>query len=411
MDQVFFGATGAAKGYQNSMTTVALIVAGGAGSRASAAGAEPKQFREVAGRIVLERSVAPFLGHPRMDAVIVVVPAGCEDRAAAVLGEHERLLPSVAGGGSRQESVRLGLNAIAGLSPERVLIHDAARPFVAEGVIDRVIGALDRGCNAIPALPVSDTLKRTGAGDVIEATVDRSSLFAAQTPQGFRYRDIFEAHRAAAGLDREFTDDAAIAEWAGIPVSLVAGDPANRKLTTPEDFEMAERLLGVAGTREFRTGTGFDVHRFADGEAVMLCGVRIAHDRALTGHSDADVGLHALTDALLGAIGDGDIGSHFPPGDARWKGASSDRFLRHAADLVSRRGGTVVNADVTLICETPRIGPHRDAMRSRIAEILGISVARISVKATTSEGLGFTGRREGIAAQAIVSIAIAQGEE
>ena len=227
-----------------------------------------------------------------------------------------------------------------------------------------------------------------------------------QTPQGFRFAEILSLHRRAADIAHDFTDDASIAEWAGLPVALVPGDAVNRKLTTPEDFEMAEAMLGMRGAVETRVGTGFDVHKFADGDFVTLCGIEIPHAQGLLGHSDADVGLHALTDALLGAIGDGDIGSHFPPSDPQWKAAASHIFLRHAGDLVTKRGGTIVNADVTLICEAPKIGPHRDAMRARISEILGIAIDRVSVKATTSEGLGFTGRREGIAAQAVATVSL-----
>ncbi|MCT8974169.1 bifunctional 2-C-methyl-D-erythritol 4-phosphate cytidylyltransferase/2-C-methyl-D-erythritol 2,4-cyclodiphosphate synthase [Microbaculum marinisediminis] len=387
------------------MTTIAVIVAGGTGTRASVGdGPEPKQFRLIGGRSVVARAVAALLDHPRVDAVQVVVREGWQDRLATEISDRDGLLPAVPGGATRQASVRAGLEAIAGHAPDRVLIHDAARPFVSSAVIDRVLDGLDGPPGAIPALPVADTLKRAESKGTISATVDRDGLFAAQTPQGFRFPEILKAHRRAATIDRDFTDDAAIAEWAGIPVTLVAGDPANRKLTTPEDFAMAEALLGIA--RETRVGTGYDVHRFAEGDFVTLCGIEIAHDRGLLGHSDADVGLHALTDAILGAIADGDIGNHFPPSDPQWKAAASDIFLSHAAGLIAARGGTIVHADVTLICETPKIGPHRDAMRARIADILAIAIERVSVKATTSEGLGFTGRREGIAAQAVATVSL-----
>ncbi|MEJ8573190.1 bifunctional 2-C-methyl-D-erythritol 4-phosphate cytidylyltransferase/2-C-methyl-D-erythritol 2,4-cyclodiphosphate synthase [Microbaculum marinum] len=392
------------------MKTVAVIVAGGLGVRAAnisgtTGGSEPKQFRVLAGRTVIDRAIAPFLDHPRVDAVLAVVRTGWEDRFRQAFAGSERLLEPMPGGETRQASVRRGLEALSVAPPDRVLIHDAARPFVDAQTIGRVLDALDDHSAAIPALPVTDTLKR---GDkFVEETVDRKGLYAVQTPQGFAFTPILAAHRAACEVDREFTDDAAVAEWAGLDVALVAGDGRNRKLTTPEDFDMAELLLAAEAAPppvETRTGTGYDVHRFGPGEAVVLCGVPVRHDHGLLGHSDADVGLHALTDALLGAIADGDIGSHFPPSDPQWKAADSALFLRHAASLVRRRGGRIVNLDVTLICEQPKVGPHRDAMRRRIAEFLDLDVGRIAVKATTTEGLGFTGRGEGIAAQATASV-------
>lgn len=394
------------------MKTVAIIVAGGTGIRAAVGStfgqvSEPKQFRPLGGRPMIDRAIVPFLDHPRVDAVIVVIHGDWVDRYHGVIGERDGLLAPVPGGATRQASVLAGLEALADARPDRVLIHDAARPFVTATVIDRVLDGLDQSAGVIPALPVVDTLKRSGADGTIAETVDRRGLFAAQTPQGFAFDRILDAHRRASSADQEFTDDASIAEWAGLPVVLVTGDPANRKMTTPEDFEMAEMQLAQPGPNaETRVGTGFDVHRFAPGGAVTLCGITIAHDFGLLGHSDADVGLHALTDALLGAIGDGDIGSHFPPSDTQWKAAPSDQFLRHAGDLVARRGGAIVNVDVTLICESPKVGPHREAMRARIADILAIAVERVSVKATTSEGLGFTGRREGIAAQAVATVSL-----
>jgi 2-C-methyl-D-erythritol 4-phosphate cytidylyltransferase / 2-C-methyl-D-erythritol 2,4-cyclodiphosphate synthase len=398
------------------MKTIAIIVAGGTGTRAivgSRVGqvSEPKQFRLLGGRPMIDRAITPFLDHPRVDAVLVVINGDWMDRYHSVVGEREGLLAPVPGGATRQASVCAGLEAVAPISPDKVLIHDAARPFVSATLIDRTLDGLDHSTGAIPAFPVTDTLKRSKGDGLIAETVDRHNLFAAQTPQGFGFAEILNAHRRARSLDSEFTDDASIAEWAGLPVALVTGDPANGKMTTPEDFEMAEMLLARhAPHPETRVGTGFDVHRFAPGGAVTLCGITIPHDFGLLGHSDADVGLHALTDALLGAIGDGDIGSHFPPSDPQWKAAASDQFLRHAAGLVARRGGAIVNVDVTLICESPKIGRHREAMRARIADILAITVERVSVKATTSEGLGFTGRREGIAAQAVATISVSSAE-
>ncbi len=379
---------------------VALIVAGGRGVRAG--GGTAKQYRTLAGLPVLRRCVQAFLTHPRIGGVRVVIHPDDEDLyrdAACGLG----LLAPVFGGAARQDSARLGLESLEGLDPRFVLIHDAARPFASATVLSRVLDALEDVPAAIPALPVVDTLKRAETGargePLVLATVDRAGLWRAQTPQGFRFRAILDAHRRFAG--RALTDDAAVAEAAGLAVALVEGDEDNVKLTTPEDFRRAERCLGSAETR---VGTGFDVHRFGPGDAVMLCGIAVPHDHGLEGHSDADVGLHALTDALLGAIGAGDIGSHFPPTDPAWGGAASHLFVRHAAALIEAAGGVIVNVDVTLICERPKVGPHRAAMVTAMAEMLGVEAARVSIKATTTEGLGFTGRREGIAAQAAVSV-------
>jgi 2-C-methyl-D-erythritol 4-phosphate cytidylyltransferase/2-C-methyl-D-erythritol 2,4-cyclodiphosphate synthase len=302
----------------------------------------------------------------------------------------------IAGGATRQQSVRNGLEAV---DCERVLIHDAARPFVNRGHVDRLLAALDIAEGAIPALPVPDTLKR-GDG-IVDETVSRDGLWRAQTPQAFRFGRLKAAYaRWPAG--EEPTDDASVMERAGGTVAMVPGDPMLMKLTWPEDFLMAEQL--AASRRIVRMGQGIDAHRFGPGDVVWLCGVRIQHDLGLVGHSDADCGLHALTDAVLGAIAEADIGEHFPPSDPRWKGASSDRFLLHAVELVAARGGRLTNADVTLICERPKIRPHRAAMRARIAELLGLPVDRVSVKATTTEGMGFTGREEGLMAQAVVTV-------
>ena len=309
-----------------------------------------------------------------------------------------------AGGPSRQDSARLGLESLAALAPGAVLIHDGARPFVGAAVIDRVLDALGASAGAIAALPVTDTLKR-GADGLITGTVERAGLWRAQTPQGFRFAEILAAHQKSAG--RELTDDAAVAERAGLPVALVEGAPENIKITTQDDLARAECwLAGEQAGAETRVGQGFDVHRFGPGDQVMLCGIAVPHDAGLMGHSDADVGLHALTDAILGALGAGDIGQHFPPSEARWRDAESGVFLRHAGDLVTGAGGRIRHLDVTLICERPRIGPHRAAMVTRIAELLGIDAGRVSVKATTTEGLGFTGRGEGIAAQANATISL-----
>ncbi|HUH83531.1 MAG TPA: bifunctional 2-C-methyl-D-erythritol 4-phosphate cytidylyltransferase/2-C-methyl-D-erythritol 2,4-cyclodiphosphate synthase [Stellaceae bacterium] len=376
---------------------IALVVAAGRGTRLG--GPLPKQYLPLAGRKLLRYSLETLTTHPAIAGVRVVFNPDDNPHYRDAT-EGLALLPPVAGGDARQDSVRLGLESLAEEAPDRVLIHDGARPFLDRGTIDRVLAALDEAPGAVPALALRDTVKRGRAGRVAE-TLDRSELWRAQTPQGFHYRPILAAHRAAAGQD--LSDDAAVAERAGLAVRLVAGSEENLKVTTAEDLFQAERLL-AARQGDIRTGQGFDVHAFGRGDHVWLCGVKVPHERALVGHSDADVGLHALTDALLGALGAGDIGVHFPPSEERWRGAPSHRFLRHAADLVAAAGGAVAHADVTLICERPKIGPHRDAMVARIAEILGIDRRRVSVKATTTEKLGFTGRGEGIAAQAVATV-------
>jgi 2-C-methyl-D-erythritol 4-phosphate cytidylyltransferase / 2-C-methyl-D-erythritol 2,4-cyclodiphosphate synthase len=376
---------------------IALVVAAGRGARLG--GPLPKQYLPLAGRPLLRHSLETLAAHPGIAAVRVVFNP--EDRAhyeAATRGLG--LLDPVAGGAARQDSVRLGLESLAAAAPDRVLIHDGARPFLDAATVDRVLAALDEADGAIPALAMSDTMKRGENGRVLE-TVDRRHLWRAQTPQGFRFDAILAAHRAVRGS--ELSDDAAVAERAGLAVRLVAGNEGNFKVTTSEDFLRAEQIL-AARTGDIRTGQGFDVHAFGAGDHLWLCGMKIAHEQGLVGHSDADVGLHALTDAILGALGAGDIGMHFPPSDPQWRGAESHRFLRHAADLVAAAGGSIAHADITIICERPKIGPHRDAMVARIAEILAIDHRRVSVKATTTEKLGFTGRGEGIAAQAVATI-------
>ena len=378
-------------------SSIALVVAAGRGTRLG--GPLPKQYLPLLGKRLLRYSLEALTSHKAIDRVRVVYnPDDAElyDEAAQGLD----LLPPVAGGAARQDSVRLGLESLAELAPERVLIHDGARPFLDRGTIDRVLAALDEAPGAIPALPVSDTMKRGVAGRIAE-TLDRSALWRAQTPQGFRFREILDAHRTASG--RDLSDDAAVAERAGYEVRLVQGNEENFKVTTSEDLLRAERLL-AARQGDIRTGQGFDVHAFGPGDHLWLCGVKLAHEQGLVGHSDADVGLHALTDAILGALGAGDIGMHFPPSDPQWRGAASHRFLRHAADLVLAAGGSIAHADVTIICERPKIGPHRDAMIRRIAEILALEPRRVSVKATTTEKLGFTGRGEGMAAQAVATL-------
>lgn len=377
--------------------TIALIVAAGRGHRLG--GSLPKQYLPLAGQPVLRHTAMRFLAHPGIEAVRVVIHPDDRDLYNQAVGDLGLGEP-IAGGVTRQDSVRLGLEAVSADAPDLVLIQDAARPFTNPMTIDAVLAALKDHPGAIPALPVADTLKRAD-GSRIAATVPRDGLYRAQTPQGFRFADILAAHRALTG--HELTDDASLLEAAGRTVALVPGSEGNFKITTSEDMMRAENLMGA--TFETRSASGFDVHRFAEGgDHVMLCGIPVPHDSGLEGHSDADVGLHALTDALLGCIAAGDIGQHFPPTDPHWKGASSDRFLAHAAGLVMAKGGHIVHVDVTLICERPKIGPHRKAMTARIAEILSLSADRVSVKATTTEQLGFTGRREGIAAQAMATV-------
>jgi len=395
----------------NGVQVAVLIVAAGRGSRAAADSSVPKQYRILAGRPVLARTIEAFAAHPEISVIQVAIHP--DDHAlydSTCAGLSAALRPPVHGGATRQDSVRAGLHALASSAPDLVLIHDAARALVGADVISRVIAALDSHDGAIAALPAIDTLKRSGADGMLAATLPRDGLWRAQTPQGFRFAKILAAHDAAFAAGRtDFTDDAAIAEWAGLRVALVPGSERNLKLTEPEDFALAERLIEPRPEPdEVRTGTGFDVHRFRDGDHVWLCGVRIDHDKGLEGHSDADVGLHALTDAILGAIADGDIGQHFPPTDPQWAGAASHLFLRDAVRRVTERGGRIVNVDVTLLCEAPKISPHRNAMRTAMADILQIGTDRVNVKATTTEGLGFTGRREGIAAMASATVLLPQ---
>ncbi|RXH23257.1 2-C-methyl-D-erythritol 4-phosphate cytidylyltransferase [Bradyrhizobium nanningense] len=391
-----------------SQRTAVVLVAAGRGLRAGAGG--PKQYREIGGVPVIYRAMEAFSRHADVFAVQPVVnPDDSAMFTAAVAGlKHEA---TTNGGATRQASVLAGLEALVKHKPDIVLIHDAARPFVSAGLISRAIEAASRTGAAIPVVPVTDTIKLTGDAGHVEGTPDRARLRIAQTPQSFRFDVILEAHRRAAKDGRsDFTDDAAIAEWAGLTVATFEGDVANMKLTTPEDFVREEARL-AAQLGDIRTGTGYDVHAFGEGDHLMLCGVRVPHTRGFLAHSDGDVGLHALVDAILGALADGDIGSHFPPSDAKWKGASSDQFLKYAIERVTARGGRVANLEVTMICERPKIGPLRDAMRARIAEISGVDVSRVAVKATTSERLGFTGREEGIAATASATIRLPFNEK
>lgn len=380
------------------MTTVTLIVAAGRGTRLG--GELPKQYLSLGGKAILRHAAEAFLQHDDVNHVRVVIHP--DDRALydqAIEGLN--LLPPVHGGANRQDSVRLGLESLTSLKPTHVLIHDGARPFLPPSLIGATLKALQNYSGAIAAVPLADTLKRNENGHAMTGP-DRAHLWRAQTPQAFRFDDILAAHQAAAGL--ELTDDAAVAERAGLNIALVPGDEENLKVTNPEDLARAERLL-MSRLSDIRVGTGFDVHAFGGSDRkLILCGIEVPHDKGLAGHSDADVGIHALVDAILGALGAGDIGQHFPPSDMKWRGAASDQFLKHACSLVAQRGGQVAHVDLTLICEQPKMGPHRAAMQKRLAEIMGIGQDRVSVKATTTEKLGFTGRGEGIAAQAAATL-------
>lgn len=381
----------------------AVIVAAGRGERAGKADG-PKQYRKIGSEPIIAMSIRAFLEHPAISRVVVAIHADDHDlfrHAAGPIADDVRI---VTGGSTRQASTLMALRALIDQGVDAVLIHDSVRPFVDAELITRVVDGLQDDTGSLPALPIVETLKRGQSEGMVTETVKRDGLFAAQTPQGFPYRAILEAHeRAATEAVQEFTDDAAIAEWAGIPVRLVQGSPENVKITYAKDIEMAsERALGTFP--DVRTGNGYDVHSFESGDHVTLCGVDIPHHKRLSGHSDADVALHALTDALLATIGAGDIGTHFPPSDAQWRGAASRIFVEHAAKLVRERGGRIANADITLICEAPKVGPHREAMTMALSQMLRIDAGRVSIKATTNERLGFIGREEGIAAIATASV-------
>jgi 2-C-methyl-D-erythritol 4-phosphate cytidylyltransferase/2-C-methyl-D-erythritol 2,4-cyclodiphosphate synthase len=393
---------------QNQGYNAALIVAAGSGVRAGLAQGRPKQYAIAGGEPVLRRTLRIFLEHRQVHRVLCAIRAGDEawyEEAVAGL-PGSKLLPPVPGGATRQLSVSAGLEALAAYSPNGVLIHDAARPFISAECITATLGALEHFDGAIAAAPVTDTLKRSEGGR-IAGTVAREGLWRAETPQTFHFQKILEAHRAAVRASRtDFTDDAGLAEWAGLSTGLVENMSGNMKITTAGDLAMADMITsgGRGSHADVRCGTGFDVHGFGEGDHVTLCGIKIPHSHGVSAHSDGDAGLHALTDALLGTIGAGDIGDHFPPSDPKWRGADSAVFLDHAVKLVRERGGRVTNADITLVLERPKIGPHREAMRVRMAGLLGLERERVSVKATTSEGLGFTGRREGIAALATATV-------
>jgi 2-C-methyl-D-erythritol 4-phosphate cytidylyltransferase/2-C-methyl-D-erythritol 2,4-cyclodiphosphate synthase len=394
--------TGFSEGIRMAPSVAAVIVAAGRGSRVG--GALPKQYKSLAGEPVLRTTLSTFAWHGEIGAIQAVIHG--DDRAhydAAAQGL--KVLPPVLGGATRQISVRHGLEALRDMAPDVVLIHDAARPFCSAELVSRAISACQTTGAAIPALEVTDTIKSVDAAGHVTGTVDRTTLRSVQTPQAFKFAPLLDAHRRAAQEGRDdFTDDAALIEWAGLKVAVFAGEQGNTKLTTEDDFSRAEARR-IASLTDVRTGSGYDVHPFdTSGDHVWLGGVKIPHDRKLAGHSDADVALHAIVDAVLGAIADGDIGVHFPPSDMRWRGASSDQFLKYACERVTKRGGRIAHVDLTLVCETPRIGPHREAIRKRIAEICDLSIDRVGLQATTAEKLGFIGRGEGIVAMASATV-------
>jgi 2-C-methyl-D-erythritol 4-phosphate cytidylyltransferase / 2-C-methyl-D-erythritol 2,4-cyclodiphosphate synthase len=382
---------------------IALLMAAGSGVRLG--GEVPKQYRELSGVPMLRRSIRAMQRCPMVDAVQVVIGPGQEALHAAATAGLD-LPPPVIGGTTRQASVRRGLEALADDPPSLVLVHDAARPFASSALVARVVEALAKAEAVLPVVPVVDTLKRLDAAGAVAAEVPRDALVRAQTPQGFRYVKLLEAHRRHAGV--ACTDDTGVVALAGIAVQTVLGEEENFKVTTEEDLVRAEAYLASIAPdgrpRRYVTGTGFDVHAFAPGRRLVLCGIEVPHERGLAGHSDADVALHAVTDAVLGAMADGDIGSHFPPSDPQWKDASSDHFLRYAVDHLTARGGRLEHVDLTIIGERPKIGPYRDTLRTSLARITCLAIEAVGVKATTTERLGFCGREEGLAAQAAVTV-------
>ncbi len=387
------------------MSVVAVIVAGGSGLRAG--GGLPKQYRLVGGKPVIRWTIEAFLNHPLISCVQTVIGVGHETLFAEATAGLTTLLSPVVGGGSRQDSCRAGIEACSTFAPSKVLIHDAARPFLSPDLISSVISELDHAPAVIPGLPVADTMKYAPSG-MIERTVDRASLWFVQTPQGFRFDQILSAHRQALADGKvSFTDDAAVAEYAGMKVQIVAGEQKNRKLTTSHDIVEADRehsFNRFEKLPDVRMGQGIDFHVFEKGTHVTLCGVQIPHTHKLKGHSDADVALHAVTDAILGAIGEVDIGQHFPPSDKQWKGAASSIFVTKAMELLSARGGVLAHIDITILAEAPRIGPHLVAMKTSLQEMLGIAIDRIAIKATTTEKMGAIGRKEGMSASAVATV-------
>ena len=390
-----------------AIRVAAVVVAAGRGTRTGLD--YPKQYKVMGGSPMVRESLRVFTTHPEVHVVLPVIHPDDGARFAAAAAGLELATP-VPGAATRQGSVRAGLEALAKEAPEIVLVHDAARPFASAALVSRAIAAAGAHGAAIPGMPVTDTVKLVDAQGTITATLDRAAMRTVQTPQAFRYATLLDAHRRAAAAGRDdFTDDGALVEWAGMRVSVFEGEAGNIKMTTADDFARAERDAQMH-LSDVRTGIGYDIHSFdTGGDGVWLGGIKIPHSRKLSGHSDADVALHALVDAILGALADGDIGVHFPPSDEKWRGASSDRFLSFAVERVKQRGGMVAHLDVAIVCEAPKVNPRRDEMRKRIAEIAGISIDRVGVKATTNEKLGFVGREEGIAAIATASVAYPGG--
>lgn len=381
-----------------------VLVAAGRGERAGASHEGPKQYRSIGGKSIIAHTIEAFLNQPRFGRIVVVIHPDDEELFRRSVPSQEPRIITVHGGATRQSSTHLGLLALRDAAPKYVMIHDAVRPFIDGALLRRIASALTSGGGVIPAVAVSDTIKKVGHAGLVDATVPRAGLYGAQTPQAFNYMEILVAHeRAAMDVMKQFTDDASVAEYAGIGVRVVEGSPQNIKLTSKRDIEMADMMLS-ARLPDVRVGNGYDVHAFAPGLIVTLCGVEIPHTAKLSGHSDADVALHALTDALLATCGAGDIGTHFPPSEIKWKGAASEIFIKHAASLVREAGGRIANADITLICEAPKVSPHRNAMVMAVSSMLEIDACRVSVKATTNEKLGFIGRGEGIAAIATASV-------
>lgn len=397
---------------QNPPHTAAVIVAAGRGNRMGADTNGPKQYRSLGPSSVLQETVSRFVQHTEIHLVQVVIHPEDHDLYAESVNNHPKLMIPTEGGATRQESCRLGLEALSSNGLKRVLIHDAARPFVSPATITDTLGSIRSGCCVVPAIPIADTIKRAEPSDgeslAVTETVSRENLFLAQTPQGFCFEEILAAHRQMESTgETNLTDDAAVAERVGMKVLLSAGNADNFKITTALDLERAYQMMAPetpTALPDIRTGIGYDIHRLVKGDGVVLCGIEIPGPWRLEGHSDADVGLHAITDALLGTIGKADIGSHFPPSDPQWRDADSDRFLAHATDFVLAEDGIILNLDISIICEEPKIGPHREDMRRRIAEICKIEMNRVSVKATTNETIGAVGRREGIAAMATATV-------
>ena len=393
----------------NNKKIAVIIVAGGRGTRASNASDNlPKQYRPIAGVPVLKRTIKQFLAMDLIDIIIPIIHQDDEKYFSALNLEHKKLFPPVFGGKTRQLSVFEGLKALETYNPNYVLIHDGARPFISEQVVKNIVAGLEDSSAILPVISVIDTIKRSNDGRTIGGTEDRAQLYAAQTPQGFAFQTILSAHKKAISLSDSFSDDSAIAEWAGIAVNMCEGSSDNIKLTTNEDFSRAERFLAMQQPLETRVGSGYDVHQFEKGNEIILGGVKIPHSKKLKGHSDADAALHVLTDAILGALADGDIGTHFPPSDKKWQNEPSTTFLKFAIKRLKNRKGRIVHLDLTIQCEAPKIAPHTQKMRQSIANICSIDIGRISVKATTSEKMGFIGRGEGLAAFATATIELAR---